>query len=158
MGNLLSWKKPNGADTLAAGPLDRELARFRGDFDSLLERICQNWQEPEGLWLDNKFGPGLDMEETESSYVIHVTAPGFEVGDFDVSICGHQLVIKAERKESHDGQNGSSRRYGRVQHAVTLPDGALTDLVEAQYKAGILSVSLPKGRQSQAKRIPVKSA
>ena len=157
MWNLVPWKKTE-AGGLATQPIERDLTRLRSDFDALLHQIWHNWPAQGAEWLDSRFGAGLDVDETDSHYVIHVTAPGREVGDFDVSISGRQLIIRAERKESHNNGNGSNYRHGVLERQIALPEGACTDLIDAEYRAGILTVKLPKGPGSQAKRIPVKSA
>lgn len=156
MWGLVPWKKDSG--TLTASPFEREFSRLRSDFDTLLDRMWSQWPPLGDDWFDGRFAAGLNVEETESHYLVHVTAPGFDPGDFDVSVSGNQLLVKAEKKESQSGKNGSSYRFGRVQRTIPLPDGVQTDLIEADYKAGILVVKLPKGQQAAAKRIPVKSA
>jgi len=161
MWNLIPWKKNGLGGALTAAPFEREFSRIRSDFDSLFDRMWNQWP-PGDDWFDGRLndgmGSGLDFDESETHYVVNVTAPGFEPGDFDVSVRGKQLAIKAERKESQNGNGGSSYRYGRIQRIIPLPDGAQTDLIEAQYKAGILSLTFPKGAETQPKRIPVKSA
>ncbi len=155
MWNQVPWKKDG---ELAAYPYEREFSRLRCDFDSLLARMWSQWPTLGEDWFDGRGGGGLHVEQSESHYLFWVTAPGFEPGDFDVSVCGNQLVVKAEKREEHNGNGGSSYRYGRVQRTIPLPAGALSDLIEAEYKAGILTLKLPKGPEISPKRIPVKSA
>jgi HSP20 family protein len=84
-------------------------------------------------------------------------APGFEVEDFDVSVAGTHALVKAERKESHNGKNGSSSRYGRLERTFALPEGVEADQVEARYHSGVLELKFPKGKHAaNAKRIAVK--
>jgi HSP20 family protein len=155
MWNLVPWKRDTATP---AWPVEREFSRLRSDFDSLLDRMWGPWPALTDQWFDARLSSGLDIEETDSHYVVHVTAPGFDPADFDVSVSGGQLLVKAEKKESRNGSNGSSVRQTRVQRIVPLPEGAQSDLIEAEYKAGILVVKLPKGQQAEPKRIPVKSA
>jgi HSP20 family molecular chaperone IbpA len=160
MWNLVPWNKEGGAPSIP--PFEREFSRLRTDFDSLLERMWSQWPALGESWLDRRLCGGFDVEETATHYVLHVTAPGFEPGDFDVSLTGNQLTVKAEKKESHSGNgngNGhSSYRFGCFQRTIPLPEGALSDLIEAEYKAGILVLKLPKGPEKQPKRIAVRSA
>jgi HSP20 family protein len=154
MWSLVPWKKDSG--TPQDLPMEREFSRLRSDFDSLLARMWGPWPSA-GDWFDGRFG-GMDYEETETHHVLHVTAPGFEPADFNVSVSGNQLVVRAEKKESTSGKNGSSHRYGRIERVIPLPEGSQPDLIDAEYKAGILVLKLPKGPEKQPKRIPVKSA
>ena len=157
MWNIIPWKKnESSVGTLTADPFDREFSRIRDDFDHLLQR----------MWSGSPFGDlsfdkhwGLDLDETESHYVAHIEAPGFEVGDFEVSISGDKLIVKAERKDSKNGKNGSSYRYGKLQKVLSLPDSDFEGEVEANYRSGILEVKIPKSKESQnVKRITVKAA
>ena len=156
MWNLIPWKK-NGGDggALSAEPFEREFSRLRNDFDSLMQRMWSGFPGFSDEFFENRFG--LDVEETDTHYVASMPAPGFELSDFDVHVSGNQLVVKAERKQEQKGKNGSSFRYGKFQRTIPLPDGAKHDEIEACYKSGILELKIPKGEQSQAKRITVKA-
>jgi HSP20 family protein len=154
MWSLVPWKKQSGG-TLSADPFEREFSRIRSDFDSLLERMWSGLPALGGEFFDSRFG--LDVEETDTHYVASVAAPGFELDDFDVQASGGQLVIRAERKHEEKGKNGSSFRYGKFQRSIPLPDGVQHDQIEACYRNGILELKIPKGQQSQAKRISVKA-
>jgi len=156
MWNLIPWKK-NGGDggALAAEPFEREFSRIRNDFDSLMQRMWSGFPDLNDEFFERRLG--LDVEETDTAYVASMPAPGFELGDFDVHVSGNHLVVKAERKQEENGKNGSSYRYGRFQRTIPLPDGAKHDEIDACYKSGILKLTIPKGEQSQAKRITVKA-
>lgn len=71
----------------------------------------------------------------------------------------NQLVVKAERKETQNGKNGSSYRYGKFQRTIPLADGAELDQIDARYHSGVLELHIPKGKEAQnTKRIAVKAA
>ena len=157
MWSLIPWKKQGNGGTLTAEPFEREFNRIRDEFDTLMSRMWRGFPASEDLF-SNRYGWGLDVDETDTHYVARVPAPGFEVDDFDVHIAGHQLVVKAERKESQEGKNGgSSYRYGRVQQMIPLPEGAETDKIDASYHSGVLELKIPKGKESTARRITVKA-
>jgi HSP20 family molecular chaperone IbpA len=162
MWNLIPWKKnqqPSNT-TLTTEPFEREFSRIRDDFDRLLHSMWSGAPMFDRS-LDRLFDQrwGLDVEDTDTHYVARMEAPGFEVDDFDVQTIGNQLVVKAEHKESQNGKNGSSYRYGRLHRSIPLPDGAEPDQVEARYHSGVLELQIPKGKESQhTKRIAVKAA
>jgi HSP20 family protein len=156
MWNLIPWKK-NGGDggAMAVEPFDREFARIRSEFDSLAQRMWSGLAGFSDEFFESRWG--LDVQETDTHYVAAMAAPGFELSDFDVYTSGNHLVVKAERQQEEKGKNGSSFRYGKFQRTIPLPDGATHDEIEACYKSGILELKIPKGEQSQAKRITVKA-
>jgi HSP20 family protein len=156
MWNLIPWKKNNGdGGMMTADPFEREFSRIRSEFDSLLARMGNGLPGFGEDFFESRWG--FDVDETDTHYVAHIAAPGFELDDFDVHVSGNQLVVKAERKESQEGKNGASFRYGKLQRMVPLPEGAQHDQIHAYYRNGVLELKIPKGEQSQAKRITVKS-
>lgn len=158
MWNLIPWKKnqsSNAGGGLTAEPFEREFARIRDDFDHLLQRMWSGW-DVNDCWMQNH---GMDVEETETHYVIHMDAPGFEVDQFDVSVAGTHVLVKAERNETRKGKNGSSTRYGRFERSFALPEGVEPDQIEASYRSGVLELKFPKGKSSKnVKRIAVQAA
>lgn len=157
MWNLIPWKKNEGSGGLmTTEPFEREFSRIRNEFDTLLQRI---WGSGAGFDdFDGRLNDGLDADETESHYIVRVAAPGFEMDEFDVHVSGNQLVIKAERKQSEDGKNGSRQFYGKVQRIIALPPGIDAEQIEATYRNGLLEVKVPKGKESLVQKITVKSA
>jgi len=156
MWNLIPWKKETGnGGALTAEPFEREFSRIRNEFDSLLQRMWSGLPAFSDDFFESRWG--LDVEETDTHYVARVAAPGFELGDFDVYVSGSNLIMKAEHKESQEGKNGSRYRYGKFQRSIPLPDGVKQDQIEAQYRSGVLELKIPKGEQTQAKRITVKA-
>jgi HSP20 family protein len=159
MWNLIPWKKDSGG-TMTADPFEREFSRLRDDFDSLLSRVWGGGFPASDQFFESRWG--LEIEETDTHYVAHVPAPGFEIGEFDVHVSGNHLVVKAEHKESSGNGNGKGhgarmQRYGKFQTTIPLPEGVERDQIDAQYKNGILEVRIPKGQPGQSKRIAVKS-
>jgi HSP20 family protein len=154
---LIPWKKQNGnCGMTTAEPFEHEFNQLRSEFDSLLKRMWGGGMPGFGEdFFESRWG--LDVDETDSHYVAHVPAPGFELSDFDVHVSGNHLVVKAEHKETENGKNRHSQRYGKFQTTIPLPEGSLTDQIDAQYKNGVLELKIPKGQQTQAKRITVKA-
>jgi HSP20 family protein len=160
MWSLIPWKKTSGnrGSLSTLEPIERDFQRLRSEFDSLLARMWGGFPAFGDDFFTSRFGWDIDLDETNSHYVVRIPAPGFEVEDFDVQVSGNQLVVKAERKESHeDGNGGSGYRFGRLQRMITLPDGVEADKIEANYHSGVLEVKVAKGKESQVKRIEVKA-
>jgi len=122
MWNLIPWKKHsgNGGGLMTAEPFEREFSRIRDEFDTLLRRM---WSGGLPGASDEFFESrwGLDVEETDAHYIARVPAPGLELSGFQVYVSGSHLVVKAEHKESENGKNGKSQRWGQFQTTVPLP-------------------------------------
>jgi HSP20 family protein len=110
-----------------------------------------------GAWT-----PLLDLYEDKENYVLKAELPGVNKGDVNVSIQDGCLSITGERKSetrSDDTEvHHTERFFGRFQRSVTLPTAVAADKVKAQYKDGMLTVTLPKTEESKPKQIEVSVA
>jgi len=90
--------------------------------------------------------------------------PGLDASNIDVKYADGRLTIKGEKKEEKEEKKKdyylSERRYGSFQRSVNLPNGIETDKIEAKFKNGVLTVTLPKTAEAQKseKKITVKAA
>jgi HSP20 family protein len=106
--------------------------------------------------------PRIDMQETETDYVIEADLPGVSRDDITVSVEGQTLVISGERQAEDtrdaDGWRHVERAFGKFQRAFQLPTTVNADGIEAQYRDGVLSVHVPKAEEAKTRRIDVKAA
>jgi HSP20 family protein len=116
--------------------------------------------------LDRLFGsqsefwaPALDVQEDKDNFVIRTELPGLKREDIEVSLQDGTLVISGERKvekvEEGVEVHRQERYYGKFQRVLTLPAPVTADKVKAQYKDGILTVTLPKTEEAKPKQIDV---
>jgi HSP20 family protein len=125
--------------------------------DRLLERFFGEVASPElphGTWE-----PRLDMSETKDTLTIKAELPGLESKDLDVSVSGDVLTIKGERKQEKDEKDEQrhivERSYGTFVRMVRLPASVAQDKIKANFKNGVLTISLPKTEEAMQKAIPV---
>jgi HSP20 family protein len=84
--------------------------------------------------------------------------------DIAVKLSNGTLTIKGEKHEEKEEKKKdyylSERRYGSFQRSFTVPDGVDEDKIEAAFKNGVLTVSLPKTPEAQKKekQIAIKKA
>jgi HSP20 family protein len=95
-----------------------------------------------------------DLIETDTDFHIHADLPGVE--NLDISVKDGHLLMKAERKITHevdtDLVHSVERSYGKVQRQILLPENADGDKAFAKYKNGVLTVSIPKKAAGPAAR------
>jgi len=87
--------------------------------------------------------------------------PGMKREDIDVALDGNTLTLSGERKQEEEKREGESYRseryFGRFQRSITLPTEVQANKIEAAYKDGVLTVTLPKSEEAKPKQIPVKA-
>jgi HSP20 family protein len=85
--------------------------------------------------------------------------PGIKEKDIEISLTGNRLTLRGtreeEKREEKDTWFAVERSYGSFTRSFTLPAGADAEHANADLKDGVLTVSVPKRPEVQAKRIPV---
>ncbi|GIX02405.1 MAG: Hsp20/alpha crystallin family protein [Thermogutta sp.] len=110
-----------------------------------------------GLW----FAPRVNVAETDTAFEVSVDLPGMKPEDFSVELKEGHLWITGERRQETEEKGKTyhrvERQYGRFQRVIPLPAAVNPDKIEAEYKDGVLRITLPKDESAQPKRIPVKT-
>lgn len=97
-----------------------------------------------------------NLKETEDAYLFDAELPGYEPGEIDLSVKEGVLTISAEHKEGEEGEGSFASRS--VRRSFTI-DGVDESAIGAEYKNGVLRVTLPKEQkpeEPEARRIEIK--
>ncbi|KJS32379.1 MAG: hypothetical protein VR64_07670 [Desulfatitalea sp. BRH_c12] len=152
MRNLIPWRKQR----------NQEVTEFRREFDNLMDRFFGEDFFPSTEFMrEGRWAPSLDISEGKKDITIRAEIPGVDHKDLDISLEGRMLSIKGEKKqekeEKDENQHRVERSYGYFARTVQLPTEVDPDKVEAEYKQGVLTVRLKKTRESEKKRIEIKT-
>jgi len=154
---LVPWKKTMrpGEDDLTLGALQRRMNRmfddFFGDFGH------------SGL-STMQFVPRVDISETEKEIKVTAELAGLDEKDVEITLHDDVLTIKGEKKEEHQEKNErlfvSERSYGSFSRSIVLPETIQQDKINAVFKKGVLTLTLPKApaEETKAKKIEIKTA
>jgi len=126
----------------------------------LFDRMFSDWSVP-SLWVEeNVVVPAFDITENEKEYVISGEIPGIDPKDLEVTLTDGILSIKGEKKqeseEKEENYHRIERHYGSFQRSFRLPENIQREELDANYKDGILRLTLPKSKESEVKKIEVK--
>ena len=104
--------------------------------------------------------PRVDIVEEEKAYKLHADLPGLDKKDINITLENGVLTIKGEKKEEKresktDRYYHYERRYGAFQRSFSLPDHVDNKHVDANYKNGVLEITLKKSEKAQPKAIEV---
>ncbi|MDR0664354.1 MAG: Hsp20/alpha crystallin family protein [Helicobacteraceae bacterium] len=105
------------------------------------------------------FTPAVSVRETDLAYLIALDLPGVDKDAISVDLKDNALNISGERKFEEEVKEEDfyrlETRYGRFERRFSLPDNADADAIEAAYKNGVLTLTLPKIQSKGAKQISV---
>ncbi len=135
------------------------LARLQDEMNDLFGRFFGDWPltgPRMGSWW-----PALDVAEREDAVVVKADLPGMKSDEIDISVHDNMLTISGEKKESKEDKGEEyyhvERSYGSFRRELTLPAGVDAEKVQASYRDGVLTVTLPKTEQAKPKRIQIKA-
>jgi HSP20 family protein len=142
----------------AAGDRSRSIEPFRG-FRTQIDSFFEDWF---GRSMGGMLAPRVDVSETDQDVQLTVELPGVEEKDIEVTMAGDQITIKGEKKtESQDSTDEGGRIFHRVerthgafQRTLTVPYQIDPDQVVADFKDGILTITLPKPADAVGKAQP----
>ncbi len=105
------------------------------------------------------WSPAVDISETENELVLKADLPEIKLEDLDIQLENGTLTLKGERKfEKSDKDRGYhriERSYGSFVRAFSLPEYADAEKVAADYKNGVLTVTVPKKEIAKPRAIKV---
>lgn len=163
IGDLVPWKASQGSQALERRAEADPFFSLQREFDRLLNEFSDlsSWNGGEGLM---NFSPRVNVTEHEKAIEVTAELPGLDENDIDISLARDTLTIKGEKKREHEEQQAnyyrSERVYGSFCRTIGLPAGVVeADKVEATFKNGVLTITLPKQAEAQAvsRRISVKA-
>jgi len=108
----------------------------------------------QAAWL-----PAVDILEKDGNLVLEAHLPGVAEKDVDVKLEGHVLTLTGERKLENEENKKNYHRmessYGSFSRSFTLPDTVDAEKIKAEYKNGILTVTIPQRPEVRPRSIPV---
>lgn len=143
--SLIRWEPYREIDSL-----QREMNRL---FDTMLPATGKEL---------GTFIPPAELHETPEAFQLKLEVPGMEAKDLDIEVTADSVSISGERKsETETEEKGYKRtefRYGQFRRVIPLAAHVQNDKVEAEYKDGILNLTLPKAEPEKTKVVKVSVA
>ena len=164
---------PERASTMEAW---RPFETLRREVKQLLDDYGQNFlQLParrslfgfEPLWRRQavwEAAPAVDVVEGEKAYEIAAELPGMDEKNVEVKVANGNLTIKGEKQQEKEEKKKDyylhERHFGSFERSFAIPEGVDADKIQANFKKGVLTVTLPKKPEAQKppKKIEVKAA
>jgi HSP20 family protein len=106
--------------------------------------------------------PPLNLWEDEDNLYVEAELPGFQLDDLEMYVTGdNQLSVKGQRKQPELGKgtwHRQERGYGAFSRLIELPGAVESEKVSAEFRNGVLTITLPKRAETKPRRIEVKAS
>ena len=109
--------------------------------------------------LGGSWAPAVDIYEQDGNIVLKAELPGLDPKDVDIRVENNTLTLRGQRKldeeVKRDNYHRVERAYGAFTRSFTLPNVVDTEKIKAEYKDGLLRVTLPKREEAKPKQISI---
>jgi HSP20 family protein len=134
-----------------------EIETIRQQLDKAFDGLAAARDKSEAAWM-----PALEFADAGDNFVLKAQLPGIDPKDIDVQVTREAISISGERRyentEEKSGYVRSEFRYGKFHRVLPLPAQIQNDSVQAQYKDGILTLTLPKVAEARNKVVKINLA
>ena len=136
----------------------REVESLQKEMNRLFDRLVPT-DVGNGEKMGLSFIPAAEMTETPEAVQLKLEIPGMEAKDLNVEVTADSLTINGERKSEikteEEGFTRTEFRYGKFLRVIPLPVRVDNNNVTAEYKDGILNLTLPKAEEEKNKVVKV---
>ena len=137
--------------------LPRNFDQMRRDLDEFFGGFFGDQDGGRGTFV----APRTNIAETEQAYEVTMDLPGMKPDELNVEICEGQLCVSGEHKEEKEDKGKTyhriERQHGQFRRVIPLGAGVEGDKIDANYKDGVLTITVPKSKESLSRRIKVKA-
>jgi HSP20 family protein len=153
--DLIPWGRPQSPAPSRYREQERSpLLGLRREMDRLFDEFF----EPPfaGLAGGRAVWPQIEVKEGDDALRITAELPGLTEKDVELLVEDGMLTIRGEQKNEHEEAGYSERFYGRFERRIALPPGVDEAKCEADFRDGLLKVTLPRTAEAQrGRRIPI---
>ena len=137
--------------------VEKEFSRL---FDSFNNRFGLKSSKNDEEYMNAVWSPLTDVIEDTDKYSLRLDLPGVKKEDVKISFVNGKLTISGERHSETEKKDSTyhhiERAFGKYYRSFSLPEKIVEDRIEAEFKDGILNISIPKAEEAKPKQIEVK--
>ncbi|MBW4448037.1 MAG: Hsp20/alpha crystallin family protein [Spirirestis rafaelensis WJT71-NPBG6] len=135
------------------------------EMETLRHQMDKMFDEMAGLnreMATKTWSPAVELEDTNDHIILRAEVPGLEGKDLDIQVAREAVSIagetRYENKAEERGYLRSEFRYGKFQRTIPLPAAIKNDQVQAEFKNGILILTMPKAEEAKNKVVKINLA
>ena len=160
--DLIPWGRQDNASRLPIHSRERNdnpLSTLHREMNRLFDDVLRGWDLPALSGAASQWSwPHVEVTERDNAVRVTAELPGLTEKEVELSVDDDVLTIRGERRqENEDKERGYTERfYGRFERKIGLPSGIETNKAEANFRNGVLTVTLPRSAEADnRRRIPI---
>jgi HSP20 family protein len=163
-------RRPSSGGILRRDPFWSTSESFEANPFSLMRRFADQMDRAfaSGMWPEfgreggGIWSPAIDVSERDGKIVVRADLPGLKKDDVKVEAVDNAVIIQGERRQEQEEHKGgyhrSERKYGSFYRSIPLPEGAQTEQARAEFRDGVLEVSIPApASQKRGREVPIET-
>lgn len=131
----------------------------RSVFPNLFDEFFNDWSSRSLQETARTWTPAVDILEKDGNLILRAELPGINEKEIDLKLEGNVLTLRGERKLEDERESNNYHRierfYGAFSRSFTLPETVDRDQIKADYKNGVLTVTIPQRPEVRPREIPV---
>jgi HSP20 family protein len=137
----------------------RDVNLLQNQMNRLFDEALQGWPETKSA---TAWSPVADIYETDNDLVVTMDLPGIDPKQVDLRVENNVLTIRGDREFAKNVETENfhrvERNYGTFFRSFTLASTVNAEKINAVYKDGVLSITLPKAEQAKPRKIQIASS
>jgi HSP20 family protein len=125
-------------------------------FEDATQRRARSESEVEDQVGRADWAPAADVYETEENYLVAIDLPGIDRKALEINVDDGRLIVKGTRLLEEPPQQRCERPRGRFLRSFTIPGSVNHAGIAAEFKDGVLQITLPKRKEQKAQRVEIK--
>lgn len=142
-------------------PFRSALGNIWGDLEVEMSRAYGDGCRSGSANVSGIFRPSMNLAETEVGFEVTLDLPGVSLQDISIEVTGDELLVCGHRVAQPALKDGKWHRvessYGRFFRRIRVAHGLLADNIDAKYKDGVLTITVPKAENVKSRRIDIRA-
>jgi HSP20 family protein len=127
-------------------------------FDRFQERFFGG-ERSRSVWGTDRWAPAIEIRQENGALIVKADLPGIDPKEVTISVVGNELRIEGERKREEKKEEKDyfyqEVAYGKFARTIPLPEGVDVDKITANYKNGVLEITVPAPKQLESKKVRI---
>lgn len=142
-------------------PFRSALGNIWGDLETELARAFGDGGRSGAASAAATFRPNMNMVETEEEFILTLDLPGITLEDITIEVKGDELTVSGCRRNKAESKTGKWLRVesccGTFVRTIRMGHGLVTGNIDAEYKDGVLTITVPKAEDIKPRRIEIRT-